>query len=144
MPIWGRANETGDVAMMDFMRAGGFGMWVVLALGLATLVTAVLFARKPDERRMSMIRGLNKATVYSVLTAMATDIGAVMFKVPANPEWAHSPDVHLIVMTGIGESLTPAMLGGAFLTLTWLVTAIGMRRLSERLSKVAGVALAAG
>jgi hypothetical protein len=45
--------------------------------------------------------------------------------------------VHLIVMTGIAESLTPAILGGAFLTLTWIVTAVGMRRLGDRLGALA-------
>jgi heme exporter protein D len=130
--------------MMEFMRAGGFGSWVVLAVGVATLITAGLFARRPDERRMALIRGLSRATGFSILTALSTNVGAVMFRVPTHPEWAHSPDVHLIVMTGLGEALTPAMLGCALLTLSWLVTAIGMRRLSERLGALASVTVPAG
>lgn len=130
--------------MMDFLRAGGFGMWVVLAVGVATLATAVMFARRPDERRMTLIRSLTWATVFAMLTALSSNVAAVMFKVPAHPEWSHSPDVHLIVMTGLGEALTPVMVGSAFLTLTWIVTAVGIRRLAARLSQVAGAALAHG
>lgn len=124
--------------MMDFLRAGGFGMWIVLATGIATLITAALFARRPDERRMSLTRGLTWATVFAVLTAVSSNVAAVMFKVPTRPEWAHSPDIHLIVMTGLGESLTPAIVGSAFLTLTWIVAAVGMRRLADRLSQLSG------
>ncbi|MBW2533692.1 MAG: hypothetical protein JRI55_19545 [Deltaproteobacteria bacterium] len=127
---------------MNFLRAGGFGMWLVLATGAATLVTAILFARKPDERRMSLMRGLTWATIFSVLTAVSSNVAAVMFKVPTNPEWSHSPDLHLIVMTGLGESLTPAIVGFAFLTLTWIVASVGMRRLADRLSQVTAAAVA--
>lgn len=122
--------------MMDFLRAGGFGMWVVLATGVFTLATSVLFARRPDERRMSMLRALTWATLFAVLTAVSSNVAAVMFKVPNHPEWSHSPDVHLIVMTGLGEALTPAIVGSAFLTLTWIVACVGMRRLADRLSQV--------
>jgi len=122
--------------MWEFLRAGGFGMWVVLATGVATLATAILFARRPDERRMSLVRGLTWATVFSMLTAVSSNVAAVMFKVPSHPEWSHSPDIHLIVMTGLGESLTPAIVGSAFLTITWIVTSVGMRRLADRLSRV--------
>ena len=121
--------------MLDFLRAGGMGMVAVLILGVATLLSSVLFARRPDERRMAVIRGLSVASGFAVLTAVASNVAAVMFKVPQNPEWSKSPDLHLIVMTGLGESLTPAIVGGAFLTITWVIVAVGMRRLSERLAE---------
>ncbi len=123
--------------MLEFLRAGGVGMVFVLLLGVGTLVTAALFARRPDERRMALLRSLTVATVFSILTAVATNIAAVMFKVPSHPVWSKSPDIHLIIMTGLGEALTPAILGFAFLTLIWLVAGVGMRRLAERLRAVA-------
>lgn len=129
--------------MVEFMRAGGFGMWLVLLLGSATLVTGVLFARRPDERRMAVIRALTVATVFSTFTALASNVATVMYTVPQHPEWSKSADLHLIVMTGLGESLTPVILGTALLTLTWLVAAVGMRRLSDRLSEIGDEALAA-
>jgi hypothetical protein len=85
---------------------------------------------------MSLVRGLTWATVFAMLTAVSSNVAAVMFKVPNHPEWSHSPDIHLIVMTGLGESLTPAIVGSAFLTITWIVTSVGMRRLADRLSRL--------
>ena len=123
--------------MLEFLRAGGVGMVFVLLLGAGTLLTSAMFARRPDERGMALLRSLTVATVFAILTAVASNVTAVMFKVPSHPVWSKSPDLHLIVMTGLGEALTPAILGGAFLTLTWLVAGVGMRRLAERLRAVA-------
>ncbi len=115
--------------MMEFMRAGGVPIWVVLVFGLIALVTGAIFLFRPTERRGKVLRGLMAATLYSVLAAVASDLAAVCAKVPRNPEWAKSPDLPLIVMTGIGESLTPAILGFTILSLAGLFSAIGHRRL---------------
>lgn len=115
--------------MIEFFMAGGWSMFLILALGLVTLVAAASFMRKPEARDVGMIRGFSVATVFAVLCGIAADLAAVFTHVPNNPEWAHSPDMPLIVMTGLGESLTPAILGFAMLTLAWMVTAVGVRRL---------------
>jgi hypothetical protein len=120
--------------MLQFMREGGWGMWLVLGLGGATLVTAVLFARDPDERRMALLRGLTISCMFSMLTALASNVATVMHQVPQHPEW--SKELGRIGMIGIGESLAPVILGSAFLTLSWIIGAVGMRRLGERLAQV--------
>ncbi len=117
--------------MMNFMLEGGWAMWVVLLLSLITLVAAGLFAYRPDERKISFIRAMTVATVFSALSGLFLDIGAVMHKVPATPEWAKSPDLHLIVMQGIGESMAPPILAFTLLSWTWVVTAVGLRRLGH-------------
>ena len=119
--------------MMDFMRAGGFGTWLVLLFGGITLVVAAIFAWRPTERRAGFLRGMCQATLYSALTGTVSGLAAVCSKVPARPEWGKSPDMPLIVMTGIGEALTCCILGFAILTLCWLMTAVGNRRLADRL-----------
>ena len=120
--------------MVQFFREGGWGMWLVLALGAATLVTSILFARDPDERRMALLRGLTVACLFSVLTAVASNLATVMHQVPQNPEF--SADLTRVTMIGIGESLAPVIMGSAFLTLSWIVAAVGMRRLGDRLAQV--------
>ena len=108
-------------------------MWIVLLFGLVVLASAIRFAVGPDERRIGFIRAMSTATVFSVLSSVAADIGAVMHKVPNHPEWSKSPDLHLIVMIGIGESMAPAILGFTMLALAWMITAVGMRRLAARM-----------
>ncbi len=116
--------------MAEFMRAGGFVMWVVLLFGGVTLGASLLFAWRPDEGKIGFIKAMTVATVFSVLSAIAADFGAVMSKVPKHPEWSKSPEIHLIVMTGLGESTAPAILGFTILSLVWVVTAVGIRKLS--------------
>lgn len=115
--------------MLEFMREGGFAMWVILLFGLGTLALAVAFAVKPRESAVHVLRSASRATLFATLTGLVAGLGAVFHKVPGNPDWAHSPDLHLIVMTGLGESLANAILGFSLLTLAWLAATVGMRRL---------------
>lgn len=115
--------------MLEFVKAGGVPGLFVLLMGLLTLGTAVWFMAKPADRHIGMIRSLSVATVFVVLAAIAADLAAVFTHVPNNPEWAQSPDLALIVMTGIGEALAPAVSGFSLLALSWLATASGVRRL---------------
>jgi hypothetical protein len=115
--------------MADFMRAGGWPMWVVLIYGLVTLVASGLFAARPDESKIAFIRAMTTATVFATIGGVASCLGAVMANVPNTPELANDPKIHLIVMIGIGESLAPAILGFVLLSLVWVVTAAGIRRL---------------
>jgi uncharacterized membrane protein len=115
--------------MLEFFRAGGYSMVLVLLFGALTLVAAVVFIRKPKEQHVGTIRALSTATVFTVLGGFTSCLAAVFTKVPNRPEWAHSPDLPLIVMTGLGEALTPAILGFSLLSLAWLLTAAGVRRL---------------
>jgi hypothetical protein len=112
--------------MMEFMRAGGFPIWIVLVFGLGTLVVAGLFIWRPEPRRLAMLRGLTVATCFSVLSGFASCLAAVMSKVPQN---AKDADLNVMVMIGIGESLTTAILGFTILSLAWLMGALGQRRL---------------
>ncbi len=104
-------------------------MFLVLGLGAVTLGSAAYFVRKPKEQHVGMIRGFSVATAFAVLGGMAANLAAVFTHVPNHPEWAQSPDMPLIVMTGLGEALTPAILGFSLLSLAWMVTAVGVRRL---------------
>ncbi len=115
--------------MIEFFKMGGFPMWFVLAFGGLTLAAAVSFARRPMERQVGMIRGMSIATVFVILSAMAVAMMTVATRVPLNEAWANDPKVWLIVLTGFGESLTPAVLGFSFLAMAWLVTALGVRRM---------------
>jgi hypothetical protein len=119
--------------MSDFFRAGGFPMWFVLVFGLIALGAAAAFARRPDPRRVDAIKALTWATLFSVGAGIVADIAAVGSKVPQNPEWANSPKIHLVIMEGISESMSPGILGFALLSLTWMVMAVGHRRLAHEL-----------
>jgi len=115
--------------MLGFMQEGGYSMWLILVLGLLALGLAGSFAVRPAERKLNILRPLSLATVFSILGAIAADIGAVMKRVPQLPEFASSPDLRVALYTsGIGESMVPAILGFTVLSLVWLLAAVGFRR----------------
>lgn len=115
----------------SFILGGGPSMWFVLAFAAFTLGAAVGFARRPDPRRVDAVRSFSWATFFSIVCGVCLNLAAVGSKVPANPEWANSPTIHLIVMEGISESLAPAILGFMLLSLVWTLMAVGYRRLSR-------------
>jgi hypothetical protein len=114
--------------MLEFFREGGFSMFIILALGLADLILAGSLAWRFGERKLGILRPVSLATVFATLLGMTSNIAAVMKNVAQNPEWAHSPDMHLITMVGIGESMAPAVMGFGILSATWLLVAVGLRR----------------
>lgn len=120
--------------MWRFLLSGGFGVWVVLLFGLLSLAAAVVFLVRPHERRLGVIRALSRATLYAIAAAVSAGLAAVGTKVPAHPQWAHSPDLPLVVMMGIAETLTNAILGFALLALVWFFVAVGRRRLDRSLA----------
>jgi hypothetical protein len=118
---------------LHFMGEGGWAMWFVLPLGLVTLAVATAFAREPGPKRRDAVRSLSLATSFVIMSALALNLAAVGSKVPNIPELANHPRLELIVMQGIAESLAPAILGFALLSLAWLIAAIGDRRPSRAL-----------
>lgn len=118
--------------MLDFIRAGGFPMLFVILLGLVALAAAAHFVWRPDARKVEVVRALEKAVLFASLSGLAVALAAVGYKVPSTPEWAKSPDMPLIVMTGIAESMSAPILGFTVLSLVALLMAIGHRRLALR------------
>lgn len=113
--------------MVAFFLGGGFSMFIVALLGLAALGAAFRFVRAPAAETVGALRALSAATGFGSLAGMAANLATVCQHVPSNPTFAHDPHVGLIVLTGIGESLAPVILGFGLLTAAWLVAALGGR-----------------
>ncbi len=58
------------MSVMEFMRAGGFPMWIVLTFGLIALGASLLFAKRPDEAKIGFIKAMSIATVKAILVCM--------------------------------------------------------------------------
>ena len=114
---------------MDWFRAGGFSMWFLVVFGALALLSAARFARRPSPELLARIACLERAVSWAVLTGVASDLAAVGHKIATTSEWAHSPDLPLIVLTGFSESLMPAVLGGGILSVGALLTAVGHARM---------------
>lgn len=113
--------------MLEFFRAGGFIMIVLLAVGLPLLVVAARFARNADPQRLSLIRALTTALAFAAIAGVASDVMAVCLYVARSPDAQAKPVP--ILLQGLAESLTPAILAGAIASIAWILVAVGVRRM---------------
>ncbi|HTE43776.1 MAG TPA: hypothetical protein VK636_00920 [Gemmatimonadaceae bacterium] len=115
MPVW--------------FEAGGYVMWFVLLFGLIAVIAAARFAWRPDPTQLDRIQQLSRAVAWAIVNGVASDLAAVASHIAARDDWAHSPDFALLVLQGVGESMSPAILGGGALSVVALLTAAGHARL---------------
>ena len=114
--------------MLELMKAGGWSMWFVLVLGLGALAASVLFVFRSDLRKLAMIRALSLATVFAIASGLCANVAAVFTFAARGSE----PDLHVVVMVGLAESLAPGILGFTMLSISWLLVAVGTRRVQDR------------
>ena len=112
---------------MDFIRAGGFNMWVLLALAVPLVWTAINFARNADPQRLSLVRALTLAYVFCAITGFVSGLAATCHYVVGDPEALKAPLP--ILLQGFAESATNLMLGGGIAAIAWILVAVGVRRM---------------
>ena len=120
-----------EVTVTYFWQAGGFGMYQVGLFGVALLLTAIHFAFRPEERRLPYLQAMSTATLMSIGLAVFSDISAVCW---ALAHWKEQSELVSVLFTGLFESLTPACMGFALLSLAWLAKAFGLWRLGRALA----------
>jgi hypothetical protein len=113
--------------MLDWFRAGGFNMFILAALGAAMLVTAVRFAIAVDPTRLALLRALTWVLGFATVTGFAAGLIATCVFVVRDPDAARAPLP--VLLSGLAESLTNVVLGGAIGAATWLLVAFGVRRM---------------
>lgn len=117
--------------MGEFLAAGGFAMWFVMLFSIITLASAVSFAVRADLKKLALVRAMTLATVFAILTGVLTNILAVARHVAADEVLMRGDGLGAILVIGVGESITPAILGFAALVIVWLIVAAGTRRVQE-------------
>jgi hypothetical protein len=114
--------------MLTFFMEGGFPMFVILGLGLTALVLSMRAAFRPSTARFALVRGLARATLYSTLVGVFADLAAVFH----NARKFESPDFDFphIIVTGLGEAMSPLIMGFTILSLVSLFAGLCARRLA--------------
>jgi hypothetical protein len=123
------AGRVDPSTMVKFFQAGGFNMWVLAGLGIALWWNAIRFARNADAQRLSVIRALTWALVFSTLAGFAAALGTTAVNSmrirEQHPEY---PLVELL-LSGFAESTTNVTLGGGIGVITWILVSVGLRRM---------------
>jgi hypothetical protein len=106
---------------MEWFKAGGFGMFPILFLGIAGIVVGVKAARQPTASRLSTLRSLPTLIMVNAFAAFGTNLWAVnthlssdAFLKARNIGAAELPFTAMMGVTEAGQAFT---LGGMMATL---------------------------
>jgi uncharacterized membrane protein len=115
------------MVLWTLFREGGFPMFFVVGFGAIALGAAFWHALRPDARHEGFIKWMSAATLAAVLNGFCSDLATVA-RFVAEQDMAAEQRTR-ILLQGFAESMSPGILGFAFLALVALLTAIGRRRL---------------
>jgi hypothetical protein len=122
------------MGFMKLMQEGGFGMLFILLFGLAGLLAAIRYATAPSDRFQVLCTSLGRATLFSTLATLGADLGATLHALAGTrlPNIdIKAPDGVNMLLQGLGESMSPIIMGFALLALLHLFQAIGSFRAAK-------------
>lgn len=116
--------------MLNFIVDGGPGAILILILGAILIVFSALFAKNPATHRLRFVKGMSVATVWLMVGSFAIAIRKTL-EAGARLEGPDQAIFPYLIAKGISESLTIVIMGAMFLTLSWFITSIGLRRMES-------------
>ena len=100
--------------------------FVILVAGVGVFGTAVAYAIRPTEQKLVLMRPLTLAAIFAAICSSSVGAAtALKFAGAAEPLTTKGVSVMLM---GLSESLIPPFVAFAFLAVSWLLVAVGMRR----------------
>ena len=102
---------------------------LTLLMCVVPLGMAVVYATRPTERNLAMMRPLSLAGLFAAVAGTLSGFINVL-----RLYWTRDPTpaTYRVMAVGAAESLVPVLVGFACLAVAWLVVAIGLGRRSGR------------
>ena len=114
--------------MATLVREGGFPVFFLLAFGLLAMAFAVRFAMAPTQRALRTTVGLSLATLLTSLNGIFAALSAVGHHAPEYVKRHPGSSLGEVLLLGIGESMSPGILGFTLLSLISLIVTLGVYR----------------
>src|SRR5262245_31023493 len=109
---------------LDMLRQMGIAAFVSMFMGLIPLGFGILYAARPTEQRLALMRPLSLAAIFAAIHGTALGLLNVFRNIGVQQE----PSFDNIAFVGISESLVMLFFGFGCLMLAWLCVAVGMWR----------------
>jgi hypothetical protein len=111
------------------------GMWretsilglLGIVVALATMMYAGVYAWRPTEARLMLIRPLSLATIFAALCSWNVGIANVLNGISAT-EALHSAATWRVIAKGTSETFVALFIAFGCLAISWLGVALGLRR----------------
>jgi len=107
-----------------FNRAGLFAKMGML-IAFAPLVASLLYAVKPSERRLALVRPLSLAAIFAGLASFMAGVIAVLTGISAPGDVAGT---WRTMVFGAAETVAALFIAFSSLAISWLLVALGIRR----------------
>lgn len=99
--------------------------FVILVSGVGALGTAIAYAIRPTERKLMLMRPLSLASIFAAVCSFSVGVATAL---------KHAADAGVATASlgtmaaGLSESFIPPFVAFAFLSVAWLLVAVGLRR----------------
>ena len=113
---------------MDFpgiLKNASIVALMCMLVPVATIGVAILYAWRPEERRLALMRPLSLASIFAALCSFTVGVVSIFHGIaatlPGSVDWQ-------MIALGTSETFVPLFVAFGCLTVAWLVVALGMRR----------------
>ena len=110
----------------DSLGQASLAGWLGLVITTVPMVLGMMFAARPTERKLALMRPLSLAAIFASICTLCSGIANGLQSLTT----ADALDITTFRLAAqvLGESVVPAFLGFGFLTVAWLSVALGMRK----------------
>jgi hypothetical protein len=110
---------------MSLLANAGIMALMSILVSLAPMVMGIVYAVRPSEARLALMRPLSLAGIFSSLTGFSLGLMNSLVYLGNRPGPLGE---NRVWMFGLAESITTLAVGFGCLTVGWLCVALGMRR----------------
>ena len=123
-----RSGVSGMEVNVEVLRHASIMALLGLLVSVTPLVMGVMFAIRPNEQRLALMRPLSLAGIFAGVSNLF--LGAINGLLGLERVQSFDPAGMRGVFVALAESTVPSFFAFACLTVAWLCVAMGMRRLS--------------
>jgi hypothetical protein len=113
---------------VEILRQASIMALLGLLVSVTPLVAGVMFAIRPNERRLALMRPLSLAGIFAGVSNLF--LGVINSLIGLERVQSFDPAGLRGVFVNLAEATVPSFFAFACLTAAWLCVAVGMRRLS--------------
>ena len=111
---------------MESIRQASIFQLLGILVSVAPLVIGMVFAIRPTEQRLSLMRPLSLAGIFAAICSLMLGLANALRAVSRTD--AVEPTSLRFAALVLSEAVVPAFVAFACLTLAWLCVAVGMRK----------------
>jgi hypothetical protein len=113
---------------LEVLRNASIVTLLGLLVSAVPMVMGVIFALRPNEQRLALMRPLSLAGIFAGVCSLLVGIANAL-RALANVQ-TFDPQALRLTFVVLAEAVIPTFVAFACLTVAWLCVAMGMRKIS--------------